>query len=136
MTVKFGGSTVIFATTKCPEAAWEFYKFHNNPEYVDLFEAGLWMPLQKDYYTDATKTEAWLEGEPGIYPPEAKEVFVDYTLHHTSVQLPNYLYKNTTQIFNEALNPAMELLFSGKATAQAAMAEAARQAAPLMQGRW
>jgi multiple sugar transport system substrate-binding protein len=136
VTVMLGAPTVIFASTEYPDAAFEFYKFHNNPEYVDLFRKGLWMPLQKEYYTDEAKMNAWLNGQEGVYPPEAKDVFVDYTLNHTPYQPPTYWLKNYAQIESEAINPAMELLWSGKATAQEAMNQAAERAAPLMEGRW
>lgn len=136
VTILLGAPTVIFAATEFPNAAFEFYKFHNNPEYVNLFEKGLWMPLQEAYYTDPEKTAAWLEGEEGVYPPEARDVLVDYTLNHTPIQPPAYWLKNYGQIESEALVPAFELLWNGKLDAQAAMDQAAKTAAPLMQGRW
>lgn len=136
VTLLLGAPTVIFAATEFPDAAFEFYKFHNNPEYVNLFEKGLWMPLQEAYYTDPEKTAAWLEGEEGVYPSEARDVLVDYTLNYTPIQPPVYWLKNYGQIESEALVPAFELLWSGKLDAQAAMDQAVEVAAPLMQGRW
>lgn len=135
-TILFGAPTVIFKSTKHPDAAFEFYKFHNDPALVDLYAKGLWMPLQLPYYKDPEKTASWLEGIPGVYPPEAQGVLVDYTLNHTSHQPPSYWLKNQTQIFSEAVNPAMDLLWTNKATAQEAMDQAVAKAAPLMQGRY
>ena len=67
VTVVLGSPTVIFADTKNREAAIRFYKFHNNPEAVNLFARGLWMPLQKTYYTEPAKMKLWLDnpGAPG-----------------------------------------------------------------------
>ncbi len=136
VTILLGAPTVIFASTEFPNAAFEFYKFHNNPEYVDLFEKGLWMPLQESYYTDPEQTAAWLEGEEGVYPPEAQDVLIDYTLNYTPVQPPTYWLKNFGQIESEALNPAFEQLWNGSLDAQAAMDQAVELAAPLLAGRW
>lgn len=136
VTIIFGAPTVIFAATRYPDAAFEFYKFHNRPEYVDLFRKGLWMPLQLEYYTEPEEISEWLESEEGVYPPEARDVFVDYTLNHTPYQPPSYWLRNWGQIISEAVNPAMELLWTGGASAQEAMDQAVRDAAPLMQGRW
>jgi multiple sugar transport system substrate-binding protein len=136
VTVLLGAGTVIFSATEHPDEAWEFYKWHNDPEQVDLFRRGLWMPLQMEYYTDPERMSAWLDGEPGVYPPEARDVFVDYTLCCTPHQPLDYWLRNQAQILSEAINPAMELLWTGQATAQEAMDEAVRNAAPLMEGRY
>ncbi len=136
VTILMGAPTVIFAATEYPDAAFEFYKFHNNPEYVDLFQKGLWMPLQEAYYTDPEKTATWLNGEEGVYPPEARDVLVDYTLNHTPLQPPTYWLKNFGQIESEALNPAFEQLWNGTLSAQEAMDQAAEKATPLLEGRW
>lgn len=136
LTLIVGAPTVIFAATKYPDAAFEFYKFHNNPEYVDLFRKGLWMPLQKAYYTEPEKTAEWLDGQEGVYPPEARDVLIDYTLNYTPYQPPAYWLKNYGQIENEALTPAFEQLWNGSLTAQAAMDQAAEKAKPLLEGRW
>jgi len=136
VTVVLGAPTVIFAKTEYPDAAFEFYKFHNNPEYVDLFKKGLWMPLQEAYYTDPEKTAEWLDGDEGVYPPDARDVLVDYTLNYTPVQPPNYWLKNFAQIESEALTPAFEQLWNGSLSAQAAMDQAAAKAEPLLEGRW
>lgn len=135
-TVLFGAPTVIFADTEYPDAAFEFYKFHNNPARVDLFQKGLWMPLQKEYYTDPAMTAKWLEGEEGVYPEGAEGAFVDLTLNHTPQQPPTYWLRNLAQINTEAVTPAMDLLWSGELSAQEAMDQAVKNAAPLMQGRW
>ena len=135
-TILLGSPSVIFAATQHPDAAFEFYKFHNDPTLVDLYAKGLWMPLQLDYYTNPAKTAEWLDAIPGVYPPEARGVLVDYTLNNTPRQPPAYWLKNANQIFSEAVNPAMSKLWAGEATAQEAMDQAERDAGPLMQGRW
>lgn len=136
LTVILGAPTVIFADTEHPEEAFTFYKWHNDPEYVDLFRKGLWMPLNIEYYTDPPKISEWLDGEPGVYPEEARDVFVDYTLNFTPTQPSVYWLRNWGQIFNEVITPAMQLIWTNEATPQEAMDQAVRDAAPLMEGRW
>ena len=93
-TIVLGSPSVIFASTEHPEAAFEFYKFHNDPTQVDLYAKGLWMPLQLSYYTDPEMTAQWLDAIPGVYPPEARDVLIDYTLNNTPRQPPAYWLKN------------------------------------------
>ncbi len=135
-TMLFGAPTVIFASTEHPEEAMEFYKFHNSLEAVDLFVKGLWMPLQEEYYTDEAKIKEWIEGKPGVYPPEARDAVVDYTYNYTLHQPPVYWLKNWVQIEGEAVSPALDLLWTGEATAQEAADQAVQDAASMMQGTW
>lgn len=132
-TMILGSPTVIFSGTQQLEAAISFYKFHNNPEAVDLFAQGLWMPLQKSYYTDPTHIAAWLENP--AHPAEGQTVLTTYTLCCV-VQAPLYYVKNFGQLVDEAIQPAMELIWNNEATAASALQQAVEQAAPLMQGRW
>jgi multiple sugar transport system substrate-binding protein len=125
---------VVFAGTKNPAEAFTFYKYHFSPASTDLFKKGLWMPAQLEYYTDEAKIKEWLDGEPGVYPPEARDVLLDYTLKHAR-QSPVYWIENFQQILNEALNPAMQLLWTGKATAQEIADEAVAKANPLLASR-
>lgn len=134
-TVLFSYPMCIFAATEYPEAAVDLFTALHDPTQVDLFKKGLWMPVQASYYTDAEKTAAWLDAEPGVYPPEARGVLVDFVYNHSSIQPPTYWLKNQAQIFNDAVIPAMDLLWTGQATAQAAMDQAVSTATPLMQGR-
>ena len=63
-------------------------------------------------------------------------MLIDYTMNHTPRQPPTYWLKNANQIFSEAINPAISKLWIGTVSAQEAMDQAVRAAAPLMQGRW
>ena len=135
-TIVLGSPTVIFAGTQHPDEAFEFYKFHNDPTQVDLYAKGLWMPLQLSYYTDPAKTAEWLDAIEGVYPPEARDVLIDYTLNNTPIQPVQYWLKNSAQIFSEAIDPAIGALWSNEMTAQEAMDQAAAAAKDLLQGRW
>lgn len=127
---------VIFAATKHPDEAFTFYLYISDPTKVDLFREGLWAPLEKRYFTDPEFTKQWLQGKPGVYPPEAQTVLVDYSLHHAGPPPPMYWLRNIDRIMNEAVIPAMDQLWTGKVNAQTAADQAVEKAKPLLQGTW
>ena len=133
-TILQASARVIFADTKFPDQAFEFYKYHFSPVSTDLFKKGLWMPPQLAYYKDSAKTAEWLDGIPGVYPPEARDVLIDYTLNYTPQQPPVYWLKNLQQIMTEAVTPSMQSLWSNSSPAQAVADEATTKAKPLMKG--
>jgi multiple sugar transport system substrate-binding protein len=133
VTVVLGSPTVIFANTQNKDAAIRFYKFHNNPEAVELFARGLWMPLQKVYYTEPDKMKSWLDNH--AHPLEMQPVFTDYVLNY-STPIPSYYLRNYADILDNAIRPAIEKVWNNEATAADALTQAVRDAAPLMQGRW
>lgn len=133
VTVVLGSPTVIFADTGNKDAAIRFYKFHNNPEAVDLFARGLWMPLQKAYYTDPAKMGYWLDNP--AHPLEMQPAFTDYILNY-STPLPSYYLRNYAEVLDKAIQPAVEKIWNNQASAADALRQAVLDAAPLMQGRW
>ena len=133
VTVVLGSPTVIFAATQNKDAAIRFYKFHNNPEAVDLFARGLWMPLQKAYYTEPDKMDIWLDNP--AHPVEMRLAFTDYVVNY-SVPLPSYYLRNYAEVLDVALRPAINSIWNNEASAAQAFAEAVKAAEPLMQGRW
>jgi len=135
-TVVISVPKVIFAATKHPKEAFEFYNFLADPNKVALFKEGLWAPLDLVYYTDPAKEAEWLTAQPGVYPTEAKDAIVDYELHHAPYQPPEYWLKNINRISDEAVTPALDQVWDGRLTAQQGADLAVKTAAPLLQGRW
>ena len=133
VTVVLGSPTVIFAGTQNQDAAIRFYKFHNNPEAVDLFARGLWMPLQQSYYTEPDKMKFWLDNP--AHPVESHPAFTDYILNY-SLPMPSSYLRNYAEVLDVALRPAIDDIWNNKASAADAFAEAVKAAQPLMQGRW
>lgn len=132
----FGGATVIFKKTENPDACVEFMKYLSDPQKCALFTAGLWMPPYQRYYTDPQWTKKWIEGQKGVYPPEAKNLFTKEYILDDSVQTIDHWVKNFTVISDKALNPSYDKLWNGKATAQEAMDEAVKKSQGLMKGVW
>ena len=133
VTVVLGSPTVIFAATQNREAAIRFYKFHNNPEAVDLFARGLWMPLHESYYTETDKMKFWLDNP--AHPLETRPAFTDYILEY-SMPIPSNYLRNYAEVLDVALRPALDRIWNNEASAAEALADAVRTAEPLMQGRW
>ena len=136
LTIILSVPKVIFSATKYPDQTFEFYQYISDPKRVALFKEGLWAPLEKSYFTDPALMKEWLDGKPGVYPPESRDVIVDYSLHHAAPPPPQYWLRNIDRIMNEAITPAMDQLWSGKVDAQAAADQAAEKMKPLLQGRW
>ena len=132
VTVAFAAITTIFKNTKHPEEAMEFYRFHNNPQYVNLFAKGLWMPLEKKYYTDAKSIAAWT-GNPA-HPAEFRTAVVDYTLKNAMPNMFDY-YKNMQRI-DSVLSAGLDGIWQGKQTAKQALDALAPQIQPLLQGQY
>jgi len=132
----FGIPIIVSATVKNPDAAYEFYRWRYSPDRIDLYAKGLWMPLPKANYTDEAQIKKWLDPSKGVFPEEARQVLVDYSLNFSPKQLPDYWLKNQLQINTEATNPALTSLWANEGTAQDLMDKAAKTAAPLMKGRY
>ncbi|MCJ8007438.1 ABC transporter substrate-binding protein [Lederbergia wuyishanensis] len=128
--VIFGAPTVIFADTKHPDEAMKFYLFHNNPEEVDLFAKGLWMPLEEKYYTEQEYIDSWTNNE--VHPPEFKEAVVDYTMNNIEPG-PSYSLKNFVEI-DPAIGAGLDPIWLGKKSAKDALDELEKSVQPLLQG--
>ncbi len=131
--LELGSPNVIFADTKYPQEAWLLYKWSTTASSVmPLIKAGLWMPLQTEYYTDPEKMNEWLTE--GIHPPEYKEAVIDYVLEYGR-RTPAYYLRNWEEIYR-AINQGMANFWLGKEDAQTATDAVAETIAPLLQGRY
>ncbi|MCA9881921.1 MAG: sugar ABC transporter substrate-binding protein [Anaerolineaceae bacterium] len=135
VTTFLGGVTVIFANTEHPNEVFEFYTYHNDPEYVPMYSDGLWMPLTEEYYTDPVKRDEWLHGQEGVYPEGVEDSIVDYTLNY-AVQAPIYWVKNWPQIMDEAIGPAIEAIFADEMSVADGLNQAVEMGNALTEGRW
>ncbi len=131
-TVIIAGATVVFNSTKHPAEALEFYLYHNDPEQVDLYETGLWMPTEEKYYTDEAAIKMWTDNP--AHPPEFQQAGIEYTRGY-AVKSPSTMVKNWSEI-NSKLAPGLDLIWTNKKTAQEALDELEPQIQPLVQGRY
>ncbi|MER7243523.1 extracellular solute-binding protein [Kribbella sp. NPDC000426] len=113
MTITLGGATAIFSSTKHEQEAVELYLFHDNPTKVDLFSTGLWMPLEKRYYTDPKDIDVWTKND--AHPAEYRTAGVDYTMNNSAP----YFYQKLRNIeaIDKVLTPAIQVIQQGKTPA-------------------
>jgi multiple sugar transport system substrate-binding protein len=104
--------------------------FHNDPQYVDLFKDGLWMPLEKKYYTEPEAIDSWVDND--VHPPEYETAVVDYTLNHASTVFTQRL-KNMDNI-SEVLTPALQQIEGGKQSAKEVLSAVTPKIDELLQG--
>lgn len=109
-TTSMGGPTAIFSSTKQLDRALELYLYESDPTASNLFASGLWMPLEKKYYTDPAQIALWTDNK--AHPPEYKTAVIDYTLNHSKA----YFYQKTKNIeaVDKLLVPAVEQMQTGK----------------------
>ncbi|WP_246096211.1 ABC transporter substrate-binding protein [Paenibacillus sinopodophylli] len=131
-TVILAGTTVVFNSTKHPAEALEFYLYHNNPDQVDLYRTGLWMPTEEKYYTEEAAIKQWTDNP--AHPPEFQQAGIAYTKGY-AVKSPSTAIKNWPEI-NSKLTPGLDLIWTNKKTAQEALDELKPQIEPLIQGEY
>jgi multiple sugar transport system substrate-binding protein len=128
------GINVVFAATKHPEEAWLLQKWMMDPsKTLDLYTSGLWMPTKESYYTDPTDLARWTDNP--VHPEGYKEAILD----SMKIAIPEPIFiKNINQIWGDYLNAAIEKIWTGQATAEDALKEAAEQvrASGLLQGTY
>lgn len=131
-TTFLAGSTIIFNSTKHPLEALTFYLYHNNPEQVDLFEKGLWMPIQKEYYTDPAKVEAWTKND--THPEGYKEAAVDY-LMNDAVQAPE-LYIVNWEKMNTVIEQGLDQYWTNAKPLDEVLKQVNADVKPLVAGKF
>lgn len=119
MTIAMGEPVVVFSSTEHPKEAYELQKAFMNPEYtMELIEGGLWMPVLKEWYEDEELVNKWATGNPA-HP----EGYVDAILNNGFKNgMPNLVYsiQNFPKIM-DVLNPALDKVWLGEATAEEAI---------------
>ncbi|MCC7354802.1 MAG: sugar ABC transporter substrate-binding protein [Anaerolineae bacterium] len=129
----FGMPVTIFASSKHPKEAWRFLSFLSNPEKVELYKNGLWMPVLKSYYTDPVKIDKWASGHPAR-PAEFKTAVLDYVLNYSKRGAWATL-KNGPKVF-AIINPEAEKVNLGNAKAADVLPTACPKIKPMLEGFW
>ncbi len=129
-TMIVAGATVIFQSTKHPKEALEFYLYHNNPEKVDLFKSGLWMPIEEKYYTDEQAIQSWANN--AAHPPEFRQAGIEYARDY-AIKPSTSTLRNWPDIGSK-LTPGLDLIWTNKKTPQQALDELEPIIQPLLQG--
>ncbi|HEY8543074.1 MAG TPA: sugar ABC transporter substrate-binding protein [Pseudothermotoga sp.] len=114
------------------QAAWEFYKFIQNPDQVaEVVRSGLWQPTTLDWYTKEEYINKWLN--PQVHPKEYKDAVVNY--YKYAKPYPNAYLKNVAEI-NTIVVQEMSRIFYGQEDIAKVCKEAAEKIRPLLAGRY
>ncbi|TDC26681.1 extracellular solute-binding protein [Streptomyces sp. 8K308] len=109
LTTITSGATGVFRRGRHQEQAVEFYLQMADPELCPLYAQGLWMPLQRRYYTDPDLLALWSDTD--IHPPNFVDSVVEPLLNH-AVQEPTYRIRESAQVFSR-LDPALDPIWLG-----------------------
>lgn len=113
VTIGTGGPNVVFATTEHPEEAMEWLKWYNSIENNwSLISAGTWAPVYESYYTDAEKTDEWINNENFPEHDMFKSAMVDYSYNYGKSAA--WYYVCGTEEFNATLDSAFSSVWSGE----------------------
>ncbi|MGJ8454663.1 ABC transporter substrate-binding protein [Pseudothermotoga sp. U03pept] len=114
------------------QAAWEFYKFIQNPDQVvEVIRSGLWQPTILDWYTKEEYISKWLN--PEVHPKEYRDAVVNY--YKYAKPYPNAYLKNVAEI-NTIVVQEMSRIFYGQEDITKVCKEAAAKIQPLVAGRY
>lgn len=129
-TMQAGSCRILSAGTKSLDEAIELYVFSVDGQNSDLFQQGLWMPVETKYYDDIQSINSWIKNP--AHPPEYKTAAVDYRINN-SVRDFTQLLRNVPSI-QEVLTPAMQQIETGKAPAKEVLDALQDRMEPLLQG--
>jgi multiple sugar transport system substrate-binding protein len=131
-TVVMGFGSVIFAATRHPEEAWQLLKFskdaRNAPE---LYQNGLWMPIQRRYYTPKGLA-FWTQNR--AHPPEYRTAVVD-VMERFGRPSPSVWLKNWPAM-QEEITAALDPVWMGRQSAASALRAVRPRLQRLAAGKW
>lgn len=130
--VLFSGAQPIYSSTKHPKEAIKFLEFETNP-LSQLVQQGLWMPLQKKYYTDPKLVKKWAYN--GAHPePQYKNAVINTALNYGHED-PGNIIKNFSKIDN-AIEQKLDLIWANKKPVKPVLNEIGKQVTPLLKGKY
>jgi multiple sugar transport system substrate-binding protein len=133
LTCIIGGASGVFASSKNQDAAMELLIQMGDPTKVPLYANGLWMPMQKKFYTDQAALASWVNND--VHPKGYKTAVVDPTLDNP-VPYPSYKIKNFTSTISTTLNNGLNALFTKQTDIAAAVKSLASRVNQQMQGAY
>ncbi|MDD3172721.1 MAG: sugar ABC transporter substrate-binding protein [Herbinix sp.] len=132
-----GGSLIVFKATEHLKETMLLYKWITNPEssaeITEMFRT-IWLPVQKEYYTDAKKLDFWASEDLPARPTGFKDAVVLST-YENQVIATEIDVKNFNEI-NTLVNSSLDQVWSGDKTAEEAMTEVKDQVDSLVDGTY
>jgi multiple sugar transport system substrate-binding protein len=119
VTAAVGGPIIAFKSSKHPDEAKKLVSFimdpHQTPAYI---HGGLWMPNEKRWYSQPDLVADWITND--NHPAEYKTAVLDYSLSSVTRPMPIYRVPGWPGMW-QIINPALEQVWLGKATAKDAI---------------
>ena len=114
VTTSVGTPIVVYKSTKHLNESLALLGFLMDPaQSLPLLQNGIWLPNEKQWYTDAKLLQQWI-GNPR-HPPEYKAAVVDFALNY-SKQLPLY-YVPTFAKMDDVIEAALGQVWLGQKSA-------------------
>jgi multiple sugar transport system substrate-binding protein len=132
--IYISGVNVVYKSSKHPAEAWKLQKWMMTPDKtLELYSGGLWMPTKASWYTSKDDLAKWLSNP--AHPDGFKGSIVDSMKVAKAEPIS---VKNYDQIWSEYINPELDKVWTGKATAAVALKTAADKIrkSGLLQGTW
>lgn len=130
----FGGSLIIFKSSKHPKEAWEFSKFLIDPANVLEMHQGLWVPNMTKWYEDPELIDSWANEELPGRPEGFQDAVMRATFEHAEPSAENNVV-NFVEI-DAAVSAALDQVWLGTKTAEEAMKETEAKVKPLIKGTY
>jgi multiple sugar transport system substrate-binding protein len=128
--VLFSGAQPVFSSTKDPKDAIKFLEYETNPE-SQLVKQGLWMPLQKKYYTDPKLIKTWAYNS--AHPePNYQNAIIDTALNYGHKDPADYI-KNWPKI-DSVIEQKLDLIWSNQGSVPDVLKSIGPAVTPLLQG--
>ena len=116
------GKCISITLSTHPEEAMEWLKWYYQEENSwSLIEAGTWMPILDSWYTDAEKTDKWIDNPNFPDKDMYKSAVVDYA--KDNMVSTSWYYVNGTDEFNATLDTVFSNVWAGQQTMQEAIDE-------------
>lgn len=115
------------ASTKSPNAAWEWVRFLSTPYYqLQFCRTGLWLPSQTALTTEEGRKQ-WMS--PEVHPAGYEQMVTTYLPKYGHVLYMPAGYPKT----NSVITPALDAVWVGDMTAEEAMATAVPEANAILE---
>jgi multiple sugar transport system substrate-binding protein len=87
-----GGANAVFTGAPNRELAFEWMDFLASPEECDLYRRGLWMPMEKKYYTDDALIDLWVDEKvhTAAYRTAVLQPMIEHPAPYFSFKIKNF----------------------------------------------
>lgn len=133
LTAIVGGASAVFSSSPHVNDGLELLLEMGDPTKVPLYSNGLWMPMEKKFYTDEAAINSWVKND--VHPSNYRSAVIAPTLANP-VPYPSYKIKNFTGTISTTLNNGLAPLFTKPMDIPSAVRKLAAQVNKQMQGAY